>query len=142
MLGSIPTICFFLILLAAYAVLVRKPLEKVLADRHARTGGAMDGAHQAIAAAEAKTAEYEKRMRDARGAIFESQVASIKRATESRDKAIAAARSQAQTRIDAARAQVVQAGDEAKSQIEAGSDALSQQIIAAILPHRGERVQA
>ncbi len=142
MLGSIPTICFFLILLAAYAVLVRKPLEKVLADRHARSGGAMDDAHKAIATAEAKTTDYEKRMRDARGAIFENQLAHIKQATEARDKALAEARAQAQTRIEAARAQVVQAGDEAKGQIEAGSDALSQQIIAAILPHRRERVQA
>lgn len=142
MLGSIPTIGFFLILLFAYSVLVRKPLEKVLADRHARTGGAMDEAHRAIAAAEAKTGEYEKRMRDARAAIFEKQAAGIKQGAEARDKALAQARGQAQSRIDAARTQVTQAGEEARQQIEAGSDALSQQIIGAILPHRREQVQA
>ena len=136
MLGSIPTVCLFLILLAAYAVLVRKPLEKVLADRHARTGGAMDEAHKAIEAAEAKTAAYEKRMRDARAAIFEQQAAGMKQGTEARDKALAEARVVAQGRVDAARAQVTQAGDEAKGQIESASDALSQQIVAAILPHR------
>ena len=136
MLGSIPTIGFFLILLGAYAVLVRKPLEKVLADRHARTGGAMDEAHKAIAAAETKTAEYERRMRDARAAIFEKQAAGIKDGSAARDKALAEARGTAQGRIDAARAEVVQAGDAAKAQIEHGSDALSRQIVAAILPHR------
>lgn len=137
MLGSIPTIGFFLILLAAYAVLVRKPLEKVLADRHARTGGAMDDAHKAIAAAEAKTADYEKRMREARAAIFATQQAQMKQGTEARDKALAEARAQAQTRIDAARTQVVADGDAAKAQLVSGSDALSQQIVSAILPHRG-----
>ena len=142
MLGSIPTICLFLILLAAYAVLVRKPLEKVLADRHARTNGAMDEAHKSIEAAEAKTADYEKRMHDARAEIFEKQTAGMKQSTEARDKALAQARVQAQSRVDAARTQVVQAGDEAMRQIEAGSDALSQQIVAAILPHRREGVQA
>ncbi len=142
MLGSIPTICFFLILLVAYAVLVRKPLEKVLADRHARTGGAMDDAHKAIAAAEIKTAEYEKRMRDARAAIFETQAAQMKQGTDARDKALSDARAQAQTRIDAARTQVAEAGETAKSQIVSGSEALSRQIVAAILPHRGTQVQA
>lgn len=142
MLGSIPTVCIFLFLLGAYAVLVRKPLEKVLADRHARTGGAMDDAHKAIADAEAKTAEYEKRMRDARAAIFETQAAAAKQSSEVRDKALADARGTARTRIDAARAQVAEAGDQAKAQIESGSDALSQQIVSAILPHRREQVQA
>lgn len=142
MLGSIPTIGFFLILLAAYAVLVRKPLEKVLADRHARTGGAMDDAHKAIAAAEAKTAIYEKRMREARAAIFEQQQAQLKQGTTARDKALAEARGTAQGRIDAARAQVLQDGDAARAEIESGSDALSHQIVAAILPHRQRQVQA
>ena len=142
MLGSIPTIGFFLILLGAYAVLVRRPLEKVLADRHARTGGAMDDAHKAIAAAEAKTAEYEQRMREARTAIFEKQQLGMKQSGEARDKALVEARGTAQRRIDAARAEVTKAGDDAKAQIESGSDALSQQIISAILPHRREQVQA
>ncbi len=141
MLGSIPTIGFFLLLLAAYGVLVRKPLEKVLADRHARTDGAMDEAHKAIAAAEAKTADYEQRMREARASLFEKQQAELKQSSDAREKALGTARTQAQTRIDAARAQVTEAGDEAKRQIEAGSDALSSQIIAAILPHRREGMQ-
>ncbi len=142
MLGSIPTVCLFLILLAAYGLLVRRPLEKVLADRHARTGGAMDEAHKAIEAAETKTADYEKRMRDARAAIFEQHAVATKHGAAARDKALAEARVQAQSRIDVARTAVTQAGDEAKGQIEAASDGLSQQIVAAILPHRREGAQA
>lgn len=136
LLGSIPTVIFFLILLAAYAVLVRKPLEAVLAERHSRTGGAMDEAHAAIGAAEQKTAAYETRLRDARGEIFAARMARQKAAGTARDKALAEAREAAQQRIAAAREAVERSGAEAKTQIEAGAAALSQSVIAAILPHR------
>ena len=94
-LGSLPTAFFFLILLAAYHALVRKPLEKVLADRHGRTGGAMDDAKAAIAAAEGKTTEYETRLRDARAEIFNARAARQKAASDARDKALAEARAAA-----------------------------------------------
>jgi F-type H+-transporting ATPase subunit b len=135
-LGSVPTAIFFLILLAAYQVLVRKPMEKVLADRHGRTGGAMDDAKAAIAAAEAKTSEYETRLRDARAEIFNARAARQKAASDARDKALAEARTAAQHRITVARESVERSGAEAKSQIEAQAATLSQQVMAAILPHR------
>ena len=137
-LGSIPTVCFFLLLLAAYSVLVKRPLDRILAERHARTGGSMDDAHRAIAAAEAKSAEYEQRLRDARGKIFEARAAKQKANTEARDKALAGARDQAQRSIAAARDAVAHSGEEARQQIESGADALSQKVVAAILPHRAQ----
>ncbi len=135
-LGSVPTVIFFLILLAAYTFLVRRPLGKVLADRYGRTGGAMDEAKSSIAAAEAKTSEYETKLRDARAAIFTARAAQQKIATDARDKALAEARSAAQHRIAVAREAVEKSGAEARTQIEAGAAALSGNILAAILPHR------
>jgi len=135
-LGSVPTAIFFLILLAAYQVLVRKPMAKVLADRHGRTGGAMDEAKAAIAAAEAKTTEYETRLRDARSEIFNARAARQKAASDARDKALAEARAAAQQRIAVARESVERSGAEAKAQIETQAAALSQSVMAAILPHR------
>lgn len=140
-LGSIPTICFFLILLVAYAFLVRRPLDKVLADRHARTGGAMDQAHEAIAASEAKTAEYENKLREARAHIFEARQAQIKRGSEARDRVLADARLRAQRSIDAARASVEQSGQDARRQIESNTEMLAQQILTAILPSRSTQQQ-
>ncbi|GAA3757847.1 F0F1 ATP synthase subunit B family protein [Terriglobus aquaticus] len=138
-LGSIPTVCFFLLLLLAYSALVKRPLAKVLAQRHARTGGAMDEANRAIAAAEAKSADYEQRLREARGKIFEARAARQKANADARDHAIAAAREQAQRSITAARDSVTAAGDQARQQIESGADALSDRIVAAILPHRAQQ---
>ncbi len=136
LIGSVPTIVFFLILLGAYSVLVRKPLVKVLEQRHGRTGGAMDEARAAIASVEAKTAEYEHSLRDARAEIFTARAARQKAASEARDRAVQEARNAAQQRILAARESVEQSGAEAKTQIEAGAAALSQGVLAAILPHR------
>lgn len=136
LLGSVPTVIFFLLLLAAYAVLVRRPLDKVLAERHARTGGAMDDAHAAIRSAEEKTAAYEARLREARADIFTARAHRQKVASSARDKALAEAREAAQQRIEGARATVEQAGQQAKAQLDAGADALTQHVIAAVLPHR------
>ncbi len=141
MLGSIPTICLFLLLLIAYAFLVRRPLGKTLADRHARTGGAMDEAQKAIAASEARTAEYESKLREARGRIFEAQQARQKQAAEARDHALAEAHNAAQRRIDAAREAVERSGVKARQQIESGTESLSQQILAVILSRRPEQSQ-
>lgn len=136
LLGSVPTVIFFLILLAAYAVLVRGPLEKVLADRYGRTGGAMDEARAAIVAAESKTAEYEARLREARAEIFAARAARQKASSDAREKALAESREAAQHRIGVAREAVERSGNEAKFQIEAGASALSQSVLRAILPHR------
>lgn len=138
MLGSIPTVIFFLILLGAYAVLVKRPLDKVLAERYARTGGAMDGANAAIAAAEQKSAEYENRLREARGKIFEARAARQKLNAEAHDRAVAEARGRAQSSIASARRSVEVSGEQARHDIEAGAEALSHQIVAAILPHRAQ----
>ena len=71
LLGSIPTVIFFLILLAAYAVLVRKPLEAVLAERaqpHRRCHGMKRT--QPLARQNRRPPPTKPRLRDARGEIF------------------------------------------------------------------------
>ena len=39
-LGSVPTMVLFILLVAAYVLLVRRPLDRILAERRARTSGA------------------------------------------------------------------------------------------------------
>src|ERR1700686_3677223 len=60
LLGSVPTIIFFLLLYGLYTVIVHKQLARVLAERHARTQGAIEKAKADIATAEARAAEYEQ----------------------------------------------------------------------------------
>jgi F-type H+-transporting ATPase subunit b len=104
LLGSIPTIFFLVLLYGLYNALVHKPLTKVLAERRSRTEGAVEKARADIAAAEARTAEYEQRLREARMAVFKAQEARRQQALKTRAEAVAQARTQAQAQVKQARA--------------------------------------
>ena len=58
LLGATPTILLFVALVLAYQFLVQGPLSRALAERRARTEGAIENAHKAISRAEARAAEY------------------------------------------------------------------------------------
>lgn len=133
-LGSLPTIAFFLLLLAAYSVLVRRPLDRVLAERRARTSGAVEQARGAISAAEAETAVFEDKLRSARREIFEARERMLKEWNAERDQALEQARSATQRNIKAARETLEQNAVTARQQIESMSEELSAQILKAVLP--------
>src|SRR5882724_10414774 len=103
LLGAFPTVIFLLALYALYTVLLLKPLVRVLAERRAKTEGAIEKARADVAAAEARTAEYEQRMREARAALFKVQEARRQQALQIRAAAVAEARAKAQKQIEQAR---------------------------------------
>jgi F-type H+-transporting ATPase subunit b len=133
LLGSIPTIIFFVLLFGLYVALVHKPLTKVLAERHARTQGAIEKAGADIATAEARTAEYEKRLRDARLALFKAQEARRARAAQARADAVAEARKRAQAQVEEARAVIEGDKKVAMSSLEAEVGRLASEIIRTVL---------
>ena len=87
-LGAVPTMLFFIVLVIAYGVLVRRPLDRVLAERRARTTGAVEQARAAISDAEAKTADYEDRLRRARGEILAARERRMKQWNTEREHAL------------------------------------------------------
>ncbi len=133
-LGSVPTMVLFLLLLAAYAVLVRRPLDKVLAERRARTSGAVEQARNAISAAEAETTVYEDKLRDARNEIFHTRDLKLKQLHAERDAAVVQVRQAAQERIKTARQEIEQSVAAARVQIEGMSTDLTAQVMKAVLP--------
>jgi F-type H+-transporting ATPase subunit b len=72
LLGAVPTILLFIVLVLAYQFLVQGPLTATLKERRARTEGAVEDAHKAIAQAEARAAEYAAKLRLARGEVFKA----------------------------------------------------------------------
>src|SRR6185437_14247345 len=56
----VPTIIYMLLLWGAYATLVHRPLMRVLKERHDKTEGAIEKARADVAAAAARTADYEQ----------------------------------------------------------------------------------
>jgi F-type H+-transporting ATPase subunit b len=133
-LGSVPTILLFLLLIAAYSLLVQGPLNKVLAERRARTSGAVEQARGAISAAEAETAVYEDKLRAAKAEIFAARDQKLKTWSSERDAALEQARSATQERLRIARNEIEQSAATARQQIEGASAMLSTQILRAILP--------
>lgn len=133
LLGAVPTVIFFLLLFGLYTVLVHKPLTRVLAERRARTQGAIEKARGDVAAAEARTAEYEQKLRDARVALFKAQEARRAKASQLRAQAVADARYKAQAQIEAARTEIEQDKAAAKQNLEVEAGRLATEIIRTVL---------
>jgi F-type H+-transporting ATPase subunit b len=133
LLSAVPTIIIFLGLFGAYIYLVHRPLLKVLQERHARTEGAVAKAQADIAAADAKTSEYEQRLREARAVLFKQQENRRKQHLEARAAVIAEARRAASQRVKAAKVEIEKETVTAKASLGAQSEALAQQVIDAVL---------
>src|SRR6202041_24315 len=121
LLGSIPTVVFMVLLYGIYNAVVHKPLVKVLAQRRAKTEGAIEKARADIAAAEARTAEYEQRLREARGAVFKHQEMLRQQALQGRNAAVAEARNKAQPQVEQARAAIAEDRVAAQAGLQAES---------------------
>jgi F-type H+-transporting ATPase subunit b len=133
-LGSVPTMVLFILLVAAYGLLVRRPLDRVLAERRARTSGAVEQARSAIAAAEAETTEYEDKLRRAKAEIFQARDQKLKQWAAERDAVLAEVRKHTQERVLGARQEIEQSAHEARLKIAGLSDELSARILDAVLP--------
>ena len=133
LLGSIPTVIMLLLLYGVYAVVLHRPLARVLAERRSKTEGAIEKARADVAAAEARTAEYEQRLREARVAVFKSQEARRQAAIEARTEAVAAARAKAQEQVKQARAAVEQDKTKAQESLQAESTRLAGEIVRSVL---------
>jgi F-type H+-transporting ATPase subunit b len=133
-LGSVPTMVIFLVLVGAYAGLVDGPLRRTLVERRARTVGAVEKANAAIALADAKAQEYEARLRAARLEIFARRDKQVQQWNRARDQAAAQARDAAQAQIKEVHRSLEQQSTEARLQLESGIDQLAAEILQVILP--------
>ena len=133
LLGAIPTVIALSTVFVLYELLVHKPLSRVLAERRSRTEGAMEKARADIAAAEARTAEYEQRLREARASVFKLQEARRQKAMQLRAEAVAKARTQAQEQIKQARADIDRDKQEALGRLQAEAGRLATEIVRVIL---------
>lgn len=133
-LGALPTSALFVVLVLAYRVLVHGPLVKTLAERHARTDGAVENAHQAIAAAETKTRVYEDSLRSARAEVFKAREARLQQLNEVREVTLEEARVVARSTVETAKVGIATQVTEARKSIHAQAGDLAKKVLAAILP--------
>jgi F-type H+-transporting ATPase subunit b len=133
LLRSIPTVLFLMIVWGLYRLLVHKKLEQILGQRHALTEGAVQEAQREIASAEARTSEYEQRLREARSAIYKAQEARRQQMVARQSAALAEARRQADEMIKQARAVLEKDVAAARTLLQQQADSLANEIIASIL---------
>ena len=133
LLGAVPTVLLLGALYILYTFLVHRPLTSVLAERRSRTQGAMEKARADIAAAEARTAEYEQRLREARQRVFKNQEARRQQATQSRNQAVNEARTRAQAQVKQARADIEDYKQQAMSKLQSEAAQLAAAIVRAVL---------
>jgi F-type H+-transporting ATPase subunit b len=133
LLGAVPTVILLATLYVLYTFLVHRPLTAVLAERRSRTQGAMEKARAEIAAAEARTADYEQRLREARQKIFKNQEARRQQATQSRSQVVNEARTRAQDQVKQARAFMEEDKQQAMSKLQADAARLATDIVRTVL---------
>jgi F-type H+-transporting ATPase subunit b len=134
LVGALPTAALFLVVVVAYEFLVQGPLSQTLKKRRAVTQGAMEDARKAIENAEARTAEYGEKLRQARAEAYRIREQRVKQWTAERDTALEAARQTAADKVSKAKAEVDAEAASARQTIEASATDLASQAVRAILP--------
>ena len=133
LLGAVPTVILLGTIFVLYTVLVYRPLTAVLAERRSRTQGAMEKARADIGAAEARTSDYEQRLREARLKIFRNQEARRQQAMQSRAEVVSRARARAQAQIKEAAAGIEQAKQQALASLQDEAVRLASEIVRTVL---------
>jgi len=137
LLGAVPTVILLALLYALYTAIVHKPLKRVLEERRSKTEGAVEKSRADIAAAEARTSEYEQRLREARATVFRAQQARRQAALQTRTDAVSQARGRAQSQVAAAKQGIEADRAAAEKSLAAESQALAKEIIRRVLQPTG-----
>lgn len=134
LIGAVPTVLLFIVLVLCYQYLVQKPLTRTLDERRARTEGAIEDAHRAIAQAEARAAEYANKLRQARAEIFKIREQRIKQWNAERDAALDETRKAAGLQVSQAKTQLEAEAGNARQAIQASAAELGNLVVRAVLP--------
>jgi F-type H+-transporting ATPase subunit b len=132
--GAIPTTLLFIVLVVAYQFLVQGPLTATLKQRRALTEGAMEDAQKAIAQAEARTAEYAAKLREARADVYKVREQRMKQWNAERDAALDAARKASSLKVSQAKLELEAEAAAAKQTILGSAGDLAGQVVRAVLP--------
>jgi F-type H+-transporting ATPase subunit b len=137
LLGSVPTVILLTLLYGLYTTIVHKPLRRVLDERRSKTEGAVEKSRADIAAAEARTSEYEQKLREARAAVFRKQEEKRQAVVQARANAVNEARTKAQTQVQAAKANIESDRASAEKGLQGEAGALAQEIVKRVLQPAG-----
>jgi F-type H+-transporting ATPase subunit b len=139
LLGAVPTVILLALLYGLYRRIVHQPLRRVIEERRGKTEGAVEKSRADIAAAAARTAEYEHRLREARAAVFRAQEARRQAALQARSQGVSESRTKAQEQVEAAKKDIENDRVEAEKGLQADAVSLAQEIMRRVLEPAGAR---
>jgi F-type H+-transporting ATPase subunit b len=134
LLGAVPTMLLFIVLVLAYQFLVQGPLSATLKERRARTVGAIEDAQKAIEKAEERAAEYAAKLRQARSEVYKVREQRVKQWSAERDAALDVARKAAGQKVAQARLELEAEAAQARHSIQSAQGELASQVVRAVLP--------
>lgn len=137
LLGAVPTVILLALLYVFYRAIVHQPLKRVLEERRNKTEGAVEKSKADIATAEARTSEYEQKLREARATVFRMQDAKRQAAIQARANAVAEARNKAQAQVKAAKAAIEKDRADAEQGLQADAAVLAREIVRRVLQPAG-----
>lgn len=94
----------------------------------------MEAAQKAIAEAEARTAEYSTKLRQARAEVYKIREQRLRQWNAEREAALDAARKAAGQKLNQAKTEIEAETAAAKQAIQASAGDLAKQIVSAVLP--------
>ncbi len=128
---ALPT--FFIVILLHWYLkkVLFQPMDRVLEERRQKTLGAVKQSEDALTGVQAKLAEYEKALGDARAKIFHEQELNHKKLADQQAASLASAKESASARVAAAKAELAAEMNSAKASLQAESDRLADAIASA-----------
>lgn len=133
LLNAIPTFIILLIVFAYLKWMYFKPMAKVLHDRYELTEGARKMAEESMQRAAAKSADYDRKLHEARAETYKAQERLYKELQDRQAADLAAAREQAEKFIREARESLAQDAAAAQASLSQQSDLLASQIADSLL---------
>lgn len=134
LLGAVPTALLFIVLVLCYQFLIQGPLTRTLQERRARTEGAVEDAHKAIAQSEARAAEYAEKLRQARAEVYKMREQRAKQRNAEREATLDAARKASGAKVTHAKADLEAEAARARQSIHGSAADLAKQVVQAVLP--------
>lgn len=136
LLKAVPTLILLILLHFYLKWAFYGPVDRLLKKRWEATEGARKAADDSLAKAEAKAAEYEKALQEARAEMYAEQEETRRKREQEQAAALAEARQQVASRVSQAKQELAAEAEAAKASLRTESEALAEEITGAVLERR------
>lgn len=136
LIGSIPTVLFFIFLIFYLKAVLFRPLARILEERRKATEGVRELAQRAFEAADKRNAEWEYALQLARTELHDKHEARRREWADEQARQIAEARADAERRTAEAKQQIASEVEKAQAELDTSVEDLGRQIVDSLLRRR------